>query len=70
MTGTLGSDIRQGRGESSFDPVWGSVVPDDAAALLSRPGIDGVLIGGASLIANEFVAIARSAIAETQARSV
>jgi hypothetical protein len=40
----------------------GSVVPDDAAALLSRPGIDGALIGGASLIANEFLAIARSLI--------
>jgi triosephosphate isomerase len=48
----------------------GSVVPDDAAALLSRPGVDGALIGGASLIANEFLAIARSAIAETVAQSV
>ena len=47
----------------------GSVVPDDASALLSRPGVDGALIGGASLIANEFIAIARSAIAETQALS-
>jgi triosephosphate isomerase len=47
----------------------GSVVPDDAAALLSRPGIDGALIGGASLIANEFLAIARSAIAETKLQS-
>jgi triosephosphate isomerase len=40
------------------------------AALLSRPGVDGALIGGASLIANEFLAIARSAIAETVAQSV
>ena len=47
----------------------GSVVPDDAAALLSRPGVDGALIGGASLIANEFLAIARCAIAENQALS-
>ena len=46
----------------------GSVVPDDAAALLSRPGIDGALIGGASLIANDFLAIARSAI-ETKLQS-
>jgi triosephosphate isomerase len=47
----------------------GSVVPDDASALFSRPGVDGALIGGASLIANEFLAIARSAVAETQALS-
>jgi len=47
----------------------GSVVPDDAAALLNRPGIDGALIGGASLIVNDFLAIARSAIAENQAMS-
>jgi triosephosphate isomerase len=48
----------------------GSVVPDDAAALLSRPGVNGALIGGASLIADEFIAIARSAIAESAAQSV
>ncbi len=46
----------------------GSVVPDDAAPLLNRPGIDGALIGGASLVANEFLAIARSAIAEAEAQ--
>jgi triosephosphate isomerase len=61
-------------GKAAADAVsiqyGGSVVPDDAAALLSRPGVDGALIGGASLIANEFLAIARSAIAETVAQSV
>jgi triosephosphate isomerase len=46
----------------------GSVVPGDAAALLSRPGIDGALIGGASLIVNDFLEIVRSAIAETEAQ--
>ena len=60
-------------GKAAADAVsiqyGGSVVPDDAAALLSRPGVDGALIGGASLIANEFVAIARSAIAETREAS-
>jgi triosephosphate isomerase len=45
------------------------ILPDDAAALLRRPGVDGALIGGASLIADEFLAIARSAIAETEALS-
>ena len=60
-------------GKAAADAVsiqyGGSVVPDDAAALLSRPGVDGALIGGASLIANEFLAIARSAIAETSEAS-
>jgi len=44
----------------------GSVVPEDAAALLSRPGIDGALLGGASLVANEFLAVVRAALAETR----
>ena len=46
----------------------GSVVPGDAAALLSRPGIDGALIGGASLVVNDFLEIVRSAVAETEAQ--
>jgi triosephosphate isomerase len=44
----------------------GSVVPDDAAALLCRRGIDGVLLGGASLIVNDFLAVVRAALAETR----
>jgi triosephosphate isomerase len=44
----------------------GSVVPDDAAALLSGPGIDGALLGGASLIVNEFLAVVRAALTETR----
>jgi triosephosphate isomerase len=44
----------------------GSVVPEDAAAVLSRHGIDGVLIGGASLKADEFLAIIRAGITETK----
>jgi triosephosphate isomerase len=47
----------------------GSVVPGDAAALLGRPGVDGALIGGASLVANEFLEIARCAIAENEAKA-
>ena len=39
----------------------GSVKPDNAGALFSKPDIDGGLIGGASLKAAEFVAICRSA---------
>ncbi|OWK39784.1 triose-phosphate isomerase [Fimbriiglobus ruber] len=44
----------------------GSVEPDNAAALLSRPGVDGALIGGASLHADPFLAIVRAAIGGPQ----
>jgi triosephosphate isomerase len=46
----------------------GSVKPDNAAALLCRDGVDGVLIGGASLIADQFLAIARTAISASQTK--
>jgi triosephosphate isomerase len=36
----------------------GSVKPDNAAELLGQPNIDGALIGGASLQADDFLAIA------------
>lgn len=35
----------------------GSVKPDNAQALLSQPDIDGALVGGASLVAEQFMAI-------------
>ena len=44
----------------------GSVKPENAAALLSRPGVDGALIGGASLNADQFLAIVRAGISEPQ----
>ena len=40
----------------------GSVEPENAAAFLSQPGIDGVLIGGASLKAEEFLAVLEDAM--------
>ncbi len=40
----------------------GSVKPENAAALLSQPGVDGALIGGASLVADQFLAIVRAGI--------
>jgi triosephosphate isomerase len=40
----------------------GSVKPENAAALLGRPGVDGALIGGASLRADQFLAIVRAGI--------
>jgi len=44
----------------------GSVKPDNAAALFCRHGVDGVLIGGASLIADQFLAIVRAGISASQ----
>jgi triosephosphate isomerase len=40
----------------------GSVKADNAAALLALPDIDGSLVGGASLDANDFLAIGRAAL--------
>jgi len=49
-------------GRSAADAVrilyGGSVKAENAAELLDRPGIDGALIGGASLRAESFLAIA------------
>jgi triosephosphate isomerase (TIM) len=42
----------------------GSVKPEDALALLRCPGVDGALIGGASLHADEFLAVIRAAASE------
>jgi triosephosphate isomerase len=40
----------------------GSVKPDNAAELLSRPAVDGALVGGASLDPDSFAAICRAAL--------
>jgi len=39
----------------------GSVKPDNAQALFSQPDVDGGLVGGASLVAVDFLAIAQAA---------
>lgn len=39
----------------------GSVKPDNAAELLAQPDVDGGLVGGASLVAHDFLAIAQAA---------
>jgi triosephosphate isomerase len=41
----------------------GSVKADNAASLFAMPDIDGALVGGASLQANDFIAICRAAVA-------
>jgi triosephosphate isomerase (TIM) len=40
----------------------GSVKPDNAAFLLGQPDVDGALVGGASLNADQFLAIVRAAV--------
>jgi triosephosphate isomerase len=45
----------------------GSVKPDNAATFLCRPGVDGALVGGASLHADPFLAIVRAAATEAHA---
>jgi triosephosphate isomerase len=50
-----------GRGALMKILYGGSVKPDNAQALFAQPDIDGGLIGGASLKAAEFIAIARAA---------
>lgn len=47
--------------ESTVIQYGGSVKPDNAAELFSQPDIDGGLIGGASLKADSFVEIIKSA---------
>lgn len=42
----------------------GSVKPSNAAELFAQPDVDGGLIGGASLVADDFLAIARAAARE------
>lgn len=39
----------------------GSVKPENAAALLAQPEVNGALVGGASLVAAQFLAIVRAA---------
>jgi len=46
----------------------GSVEPENTTAFLDQPGIDGVLIGGASLKAGEFIAIVNAGACEREAK--
>lgn len=54
--------LAKGQGSRIRILYGGSVKPDNAAELLQQPEIDGALIGGASLKAGDFIAIARKAI--------
>jgi len=58
--------IRETFGEETAAAIpiqdGGSVKPDNAAALLRQPDVDGALVGGASLNAEQFLAIVRAAL--------
>ena len=59
-------------GEKSAQAVviqyGGSVKPENAASMLTANGVDGALIGGASLHADQFLAIVRAGIVEAQTK--
>ncbi len=57
LSGRFGRDAA----ESIRIQYGGSVKPDNAKALMSQPDIDGALVGGASLKADGFASIVRSA---------
>jgi len=55
-----GRDVRIG---DSLPLLYGgSVKPDNAAELFAQADVDGGLVGGASLVAGDFLAIARAAV--------
>jgi len=47
----------------------GSVKPDNAAAIFAKPDVDGGLIGGASLVAKDFLAICAAAASNAAAKA-
>jgi triosephosphate isomerase len=53
--------LRQRVGAQTRILYGGSVKPDNAAAIFAMPDVDGGLIGGASLVAADFIAICRMA---------
>ena len=55
-----GAPVRRG-GRGHPHPVWRLGAPANAASLLAVPHVGGALVGGASLKADDFLAIARAA---------
>jgi len=57
-------DVLRARGAAADDVrilYGGSVKPDNAAELLALPDVDGALVGGAALVAEDFAAIVEAA---------
>ena len=61
IRGLLAEMFNQDVAEAVRIQYGGSVKPDNAADLLSKPNIDGALVGGASLKADSFAAIIKAA---------
>ena len=61
MCGFIRGEIRKQYGDAAADAVTiqygGSMKPDNAAELMAQPDIDGGLIGGASLVAADFIRV-------------
>lgn len=66
--------LHQQMGDTTAEQVrivyGGSVKPDNALGLFSKPDIDGGLVGGASLEADSFVALVRSAALAQEQKSL
>jgi triosephosphate isomerase (TIM) len=62
MHGALRAGLKDAAGSSDTPILYGgSVKPANAAELLHADGVDGALVGGASLKAADFLAIIRAA---------
>ena len=58
----LGSLLGQSVADAARVIYGGSVKPGNAAELIAQPDVDGFLVGGASLTADDFLAIVRAAV--------
>jgi triosephosphate isomerase len=61
IRGTVASTYDEGTAEALRIQYGGSVNPANVAEFMTQPDIDGALVGGASLVAEKFVAITRQA---------
>ncbi len=62
IRGKVGTQFDAGTAAHVQIQYGGSVKPDNAAGLMSLPDVDGALVGGASLKADQFLAIVNAAI--------
>jgi triosephosphate isomerase len=62
IRGVVGDEFGKAAAASVRIQYGGSVKPDNAAELLHQPDIDGALVGGASLDADDFAAIVKAGV--------
>ncbi len=60
--------VSPGAAERTRILYGGSVKASNAAELLAEPDVDGALVGGASLVAEDFCGIIRGALPQLRAR--